>query len=166
MDELDQNNPEFKRQTIALLERVSKNIDEHKWHTTVIMPDEQDEFPTFWSYTTGLVELNHPEFVVFGLPPDSAHSLFGLLVNRIVTTGREFEDGEEIDDVANLPLRFRSAPSDDAHYPLAVGQRLYNRSEFPVLQLVLPDKNGVWPWEDGVDDKMRICQQLLVPEGL
>lgn len=164
-DGVDRTSPEFQRRVDALMANVSGMIDQYGWFMTAVGPDPEDEVPTYWCYTTGLIEQNHPEFVVFGLRPEVAHALVTSLYEQI-KAGRVFEDGEEITDIANLPVRLRSAPSDDARRPLGTGRRLYGVETFPVLQVVLSDPDGLWPWDPGVDPFMRATQQILLPESI
>jgi hypothetical protein len=65
-----------------------------------------------WAYTIGLVEVNHPELVVMGMPPERAGTLLNSLAARI-REGSEFLDGER---VAVGTEHYRIAPVSDRHF--------------------------------------------------
>lgn len=149
-----------------LVQQVRDNILKFGWHMTGVFPTPESSLPTFFSYTTGMLDHGHPELVVFGLDPKVANQLVAAMYENYILEGHIFEDGEEIEDLANFPLRFRSAPSNHPDYPLGIGRYVYQRDDFPVLQIVLPDAKGLWPWEDNCDRSMAISQQLLMHESI
>lgn len=67
-----------------------------------------DRLPSTWAYTIGLVEVDHPELTVKGMPPEAA----GRLLNRLgdlILDGRKFRDGEEL-TVGTRRYRFAPVP--------------------------------------------------------
>lgn len=145
-----------------LMHQVRENIDTYGWHATAVFGDQDEPWSCGFAYTTGLIERNHPEIIVFSLPPQTAHALLSIAY-EMIKSGRTFVDGEEVTEIANLPVYFRSAPADNPNYSLGVGIRFYDQPTFPVLQMVLPDKHGKWPWEPDVDHRFAVTQQLLLP---
>lgn len=146
------------------MREVSNNIDKYGWHLTGVFPTEDAPMPTYFCYTTGLIERGHPELVTFGLQPRIAHMLMTIAYDEFIKKGRVFQDGETVAGLANLPVFFRSMPADHPEYPLGTGRRLYGVDTFPALQMVLPDAQGRFPWDPGCDEKMIVTQQLTVPD--
>jgi hypothetical protein len=67
-----------------------------------------DRLSSTWAYTIGLVEMDHPELTVKGMPPEMA----GRLLNRLgdlILDGRKFRDGQEI-TVGTRRYRLASVP--------------------------------------------------------
>lgn len=65
-----------------------------------------------WAYTIGLVEVNHPELVVMGMPRERAGTLLNCLAT-LIRDGSEFLDGEQ---VAVGTEHYRIAPVPDRHF--------------------------------------------------
>ena len=64
---------------------------------------------------------------------------------------------------AGLALRERASPAVEALHGAFLQKACwaYEGEEFPVVQLVWPDKQGRWPWEDGVRAGFRDAQPVL-----
>jgi len=125
------------------------NIREHGWFRTGVFPD--DEGPGF-SYSTGIwVTTRQPELIVFRLRDDLAHDVFWDLY-RDAAAGRGLPLGQRTDQVfANLPAYvFPVAKRYYADY-LGWGRWFYGGDDFPCLQIVWPDRAGLFPWEPGFD---------------
>lgn len=65
-----------------------------------------------WAYTIGLVEMDHPELVVMGMPPERAGTLLNSLAARICD-GVKFLDGQR---VAFGNKHYRIATVSDRHF--------------------------------------------------
>jgi hypothetical protein len=106
------------------------------------------ESPNF-AFTIGLfANYSHPEIVVVGLDREGA----GWLLTRIaeqVRDGRRFDDTLEFDSVLQnqYGCRFRTLPKKLQNDHLGTAIWFYQGSEFPVLQVFVPDVNGKYPWE-------------------
>ena len=137
-------------------------IREHGWHGTHVLADE--EGPGF-SYTTGLwLHLGFPEIVVFSLGRENAHDVLWD-VYRDVKDGRRYSSGVRIADLfANVPAFL--FPVAMRHYADHLGwsRWFYNGDEFPCLQLVWPDRQGRFPWEQGSGWQPK-AQPDLTAEG-
>lgn len=142
--------------------RVEDDVRRTGWHVTGVFPTEDDKIKVGFCYTAGLWgALQHPELIVFALPPNVAHGVFSGVRERILQ-GERFEDGQFADRVVrNYRVLFHSVPNDDDDYPTTSATAYYGHRDYPVLQLVLPDMQGRFPWQDDVDPKMRLTQQLL-----
>jgi hypothetical protein len=112
-----------------------------------------------FAYTIGLWHtFRRPEVVMFGL--DGKNMVHWL--NACVRRGRDHgwpTEGEEFPGVLDgFPVQLRPvhASWDDALFGTA--WRFYQHATVPVVQLVWPDRNGVWPWQEGATVTSRTLQ--------
>jgi hypothetical protein len=129
--------------------KVLADVEQYGWHCLHIHDDGQ---VPFWTFTIGLVRTwSHPEIVVFGLPDTTAHEVLSDIVRRI-EGGEQLESGRTYDDVFGNRVPARFVEVDPAAYSAFLGyaQWFYEtEADFPVIQLVWPDKAGRFPWEAG-----------------
>jgi hypothetical protein len=115
-----------------------------------------------YSYTVGLWhQYEQPEVIVFGLERAAADALLQLLTDD-VDEGKRFAAGSAHDGLLHgYPARFRAVPPAHAasHCPLA--QWAYDGAQPPFVQLVWPDKQGRWPWQDDVREGFAELQPVL-----
>lgn len=127
-------------------------IRAHGWAVQPVFGDEDQ--PSF-AYTAGLCSKGLPEILTIGLPPRTAQTIlndcaFGLTEKSLIA-----EHYKPMLGLANLPLAFR--PDDEAGNLswLARGANRWASEnaapECKFIQLVLPDKNGRFPWDPGCD---------------
>ena len=138
------------------------NVREHGWFRTAVSADS--EGPGF-SYTTGFwLHASHPELILFGMRGELAHDVFWDLF-REAKRGKSLAIGKRTDAVfANLPAyAFRVAKR---HYPDFLGwsRWFYGKDDFECLQIVWPDRGGVFPWEPDFDPEFE-ADQLDLTEG-
>jgi hypothetical protein len=121
----------------------------------------EGDLPPF-AYTVGLYRtFGHPEILIYGLPKDGAHRLLNHLADNL-RAGKRYTVGETSDDLLDgYVCTFRLVPP--AHYREHLGwASWFNESpEFPTFQLVYPDREGRWPWQDGVSEGFRRNQPVL-----
>jgi hypothetical protein len=142
--------------------KLLADIARHGW--VVLAIKEDDEGPAF-AYSVGLFHtFDHPEILIIGLPPKTAHPLINDL-GETIRGGRRFEVGSRCDDVASTTLVFNGM--DERHYReyLGYARWFYHGSDFPTLQCVWPDKQGIFPWEEGFDSRFFQVQRILGPAG-
>ena len=110
----------------------------------------------------GLYEnFHHPEIVLFGLDLEVMHRLINDAGSRI-REGQKYEEGQKYSDLLQrYPCEFRKV--NPARYDglLNYAMWYYEDSHFPVLQLVWPDKAGLFPWDEGFDERFSNDQPLL-----
>ena len=142
---------------------VSK-VREHGWFGTRVF-DPDKESPDF-SYSTGFyARTGFPEIIVFSLPKDVSHNILWDIY-------RDFEAGN-----APLPQRkitgflgdfeavFLPVHKDAYSEHLGWNQWFYRGNDFPCFQLVWPDREGLFPWEDGFDLSLAEDQPDLTEVG-
>lgn len=107
---------------------------------------------TSFSYTTGLFGLAHPELLVFGLPPATAHALLNHLAGR-VRDGHDLIPGEML-TFDDWPHRVVPEAVPNPGQILLAANRFYQRPpehSVPALQLTTDDRGGRFPWDDGYE---------------
>jgi hypothetical protein len=142
--------------------KLLADVEEYGWHCLHV--HEEGQLP-YWSFSIGLFHTwQHPELIVFGLRDTVAHDLLTELVER-VKAGELFSPGRDHDDVLEgFDCRFvRVDPQWYSEF-LGYAQWFY-RSDcgFPFLQLVWPDRESRYPWEQAYAIKDG-SQPVLVSE--
>ncbi|MHB8880405.1 MAG: DUF4262 domain-containing protein [Thermodesulfovibrionales bacterium] len=141
-----------------VLQKVQDDIT--KYGLSVITVPGDANSPTI-SYSIGLWRsYNHPEIITFGLPPQVALIIINDIGERI-KKGTRFKDGDRAEKLSNFPMAFVQVPKDRFEGNLNVALAYYEHSEFGVLQLVWPDKQGKFPWETGFQEELRKSQPIL-----
>jgi hypothetical protein len=142
---------------------VIAGIREYGWFRHSIFGDEDG--PGF-SYTTGFwVTAAFPEIIVFSLKSDIIHDILWD-VFRNVKAGRPPAMGVATSDIfVNLPAML--LPVSKRFYADYLGwdRWFHAGDEFPCLQLVWPDREGVFPWQHGFDETFRDDQPDLTDNG-
>jgi hypothetical protein len=142
--------------------RIRSDIETYGWH--VIKVYEDDEGPGF-AFTIGLFQrFEHPELILFGLPPDTMH----LMLNgagEAVRAGRRYTAGENSHDILeNYSCTFRPVPRRHYKEYLGTARWYYQGDDFPVLQMVWPDREHRYPWAAPSDAWIRTAQPVLADE--
>ncbi len=119
------------------------NIGEHGWFRTGVFGE--NDAPGF-SYTTGFwVNARQPEVIMFGMKDEIAHNVFWDLF-RDAKAGQGLPIGRRSDAVFgnNPAYAFLVAKR---HYAGHLGwsRWFYGSAEFTCLQIVWPDRAGVFP---------------------
>ncbi|MFJ9080089.1 DUF4262 domain-containing protein [Streptomyces sp. NPDC102278] len=130
--------------------RIQSTVDviqQHGWQVTMV-PVGCDEAPG-WAYTIGLWHRHRiPELTMFGLDVRMMQTLLNDLAQRAVEK-RPLEAEEVRHDIAPVPVVLKAV--DYRWYKAFFGTAIdfYRRPPFPVLQVVWPDRHGVFPWQPG-----------------
>jgi hypothetical protein len=146
-------------------ERVREFLVEVDTHGWIVMRIAADGPGPDFAYSIGLVRTYaHPEIIVVGLPMDVAHNIINDL-GAAVRDGARFNAGQISGAfLKDYDVTFRAVPEYQYGAYLGWGQQVYGRSDFPVLQLIYPDRAGRWPWQDGVASQFRALQPVLADE--
>jgi uncharacterized protein DUF4262 len=126
--------------------KLLADVDEYGWHCMHV--HDEGRLP-YWTFTIGVfLTWQHPELVVFGLRDTVAHELLTGLVER-VEKHETFDPGRDYDDVLeSFDCRFVRVDPQWYSAFLGYAQWFYETVDgFPVLQLVWPDRQGRYPWE-------------------
>ncbi len=112
-----------------------------------------------FTYTIGLSPKYGFEIIVFGLPYSSA----GFILNDIcdaLTAGETITCDVPDPRWANMPCVFKQA-NDDVRSYVCQADNYYGK-RVKVLQLVLPDRDGKFPGEEGFDAEYMGPRQTLL----
>jgi hypothetical protein len=121
--------------------------------------------PSF-TYTTGLwATKGLPELIVFGLDMESAHRVFRAILDR-EQRGDRVQPGLPVDGLVEggRAVLFGTDRCKHAEF-MQLTSWFYDHPGFPCEQLVLPDRRGVLPWEEGGDPDLRASQPDLTVSG-
>lgn len=136
-----------------------ETLEQRGWYVIKVGATETE--PAF-AYSLGLYEhFRHPEIILFGLDLETMHRLINAAGEQI-RQGQIYEEGRRYADlVKDYSCEFRIV--NPRHYKGLVTYALwyYQGSPFPVLQLVWPDRDGLFPWNEGFDAKLGQKQPVL-----
>jgi hypothetical protein len=137
------------------------NIERVGWGVIAILED--DEGPTY-AFSAGLFHsYGHPEITLMGVPSATAMHIINDL-GTAVREGRQFEAGSRTDGILErFPVAFISVAERYMQEYFGTACWLYGGPDFPVVQCVWPDKQGVFPWETGFNADLFQFQRLLGP---
>lgn len=115
-----------------------------------------------FSYTVGLWHnFEQPEVIVFGLSEQVADELLEVLADQADEGKRCLAGSQDEGLLQGYPVRFFDVPK--AAYAEFAERAVwaYAGAEFPVVQLVWPDKQGRWPWDAAAREGFRSGQPML-----
>lgn len=135
------------------------HVQDHGWSVVAIA--EEHELPG-WTYSVGMWHtMRSPEVCMFGLRLPDMHAWVNTTGAQI-RAGAPLAANSPLDGVlAGFPLMVR--PVDYSWYPDLFGLALnfYRRPPLPIMQLIWPDRHGVFPWEPGAGERCRTHQPRL-----
>lgn len=139
---------------------ILKNVEQYSCHLALV---EADDYSPRFAYTIGLYKsFGHPEIICFSLAPD----VMGAVLNYardLAKEGKTLVPGESYANfLEGYAVQFVRV--NQSYYPDYVGYGYWyygNTFDFPLLQLIWPDKEHQFPWEDGFNPAWRFKQPLL-----
>lgn len=123
-----------------------------------------DEAGTF-TYSVGFTEFGMPEVIICGLGSQIA-ARFLWDIYHAYQEGRRFPLDTPVDELANLPCVFKAITAESAREFCCQAVYWYEGEEKKptFIQMVLPDREGLFPWQKGYDAELMRCQRHLWPE--
>jgi hypothetical protein len=118
------------------------------------------------AYTIGLHErFNHPEIIVFGLSDEQSRNLLNQVGVR-VSSGQKMTTNTHYRGIfeggLDVVLKYVPPVTGRRYAPRAYGRaELKTRRQISLYQAVWPDKNNLFPWQEGYDEKMQTIQYLI-----
>ena len=99
---------------------------------------------------------------MFGLTPVAARGLIGLIVD-IVRTGGHVPVGAQFTGLLDNDLRcaLLTVDVEDNLELFESAVAWHQRSDFRMVQLAWPDRNGWLPWEPGFDKRLLYAQPVV-----
>lgn len=140
-------------------EAIISNIEKFGCHLALLEPDNY--LPSF-AYSIGLYKkFDHPEIICFGLKTE----VLGAVLNYacdLIRAGETIEINQDyFGFLEGFSVRFIRV--EKAFYSDYVGYAgwFYESFDFPLLQLVWPDKQNKFPWESDFNANWKFKQPLL-----
>jgi hypothetical protein len=142
-----------------LLVNTSLNIE--KFGLQVIKVEASSYLPSF-AYSIGLWQnYKHPELICFGLSIDLMHALINDIA-EIIKQGERIDVGKPYSGIIkNSNVEFLTVDPGNIRDYFAIAIRHYNNDDFPAIQLVWPDRNKRFPWENDFEEMFVYKQPLL-----
>lgn len=134
-----------------LMQQVQRNINEYGVHLTGV-----GAIPSF-TYTTGMYQKFGYELLVYGLPPHYAAQILNDIYQAALHDPLKMDVPD--DRFTNLPVVFKKC-SDEVQEINGVSSRFYGKKKIPMVQVVMCDKAGKFPWEQGFDHEYMDVRQL------
>ncbi|KDN84886.1 DUF4262 domain-containing protein [Kitasatospora cheerisanensis] len=140
--------------------RIAANIRDHDWNVNGVAGGG---LPGDWSYSIGLWHtLRSPEVSIFGIPSQTGMRIVNVLA-REIRAGHPLEPDQRRDDVLGGGFSVAIRPVHPSWYLcfFGAGVDFYQRPPLPITQMFWPDKQGRFPWDEGVEATCRAAQPLL-----
>lgn len=143
-----------------ITENILADIEEHKMNISYV---ESDGYYPRFGYSIGLFkQLEHPELIILGLSPESTGTILNDIKSQIINGTNFIEGVNYYGFLADLPIQFIKVQRSYYKDYLGYAGWYYKESfDFPVLQIVWPDKNGKFPWEIDFNKNFKFVQRLL-----
>lgn len=145
---------------VQLLNKVTEDIDRVGWSVMSVSANNDTDLVPQFAYTIGLWQTyKHPEVIILGLPISVAHILLND-IGKMVKVGKAIKQYPELHYglIENYPVAFFAVEQDldDEVYSsfFGTGRRFYG-DRTPTLQMIYPDKFGLFPWQDR-------CSQVVI----
>ncbi|TCI84800.1 DUF4262 domain-containing protein [Tenacibaculum sp. M341] len=150
----------MENQDKQIKEKIVNNIKEYDCYLAIL---ESDGYSPAFVYTIGLYEkFKHPEIIIFGLQTD----VMGHLLNELrdeIRKGNKYNPNQQYSGVLEgYDIQFLEVNQANYADYLGYASWYYNNTfDFPVLQMIWPDKESKWPWEIGFNENWKFKQPLL-----
>ena len=140
---------------------VLSNVEKFGWHCTSVAPRSGQEGEIF-SYTVGLHQTyGASELILFGLPSDTAHSIFSIFVDKLREANPISIATPTADLINNYPCVFVPVPLERYNDFVYSALWFYAELSFPLHQVVYPDRQGIFPWHEQATPAFREQQPVL-----
>lgn len=134
-----------------------------QWLIQGVISTKKTPLPANYFYTVGLSDMDLPEVLVFGLPPNLA-GYFLNIIGFLMQDGRlKLEDGLINNELGNLPFRFKHLNESESANPCFQAYE-YGRTigkPVEVFMMELPDAKGRFPDDPQCDQQMKSIQNLI-----
>ena len=139
--------------------QIISDVEKYGFHVAQFHGDGYS--PSF-AYTIGLFKTyGYPELICFGLNLDLLHS--------VLWSGKELLDKQPVPDqnigypdfLGDYDVRLLTVDKGWYKDYFGYGYWFNKTWDFPVLQIVWPDKQALYPWEEGFNPNWKWGQPLL-----
>ena len=151
---------EHKQHDIEAKKAIKENIEAFGCHLALLEPDNY--LPGF-VYTIGLYEkYNHPEIICFGLHNNVMKAMLNHACD-LIKGGKIFEINNLYDGfLKDYKIQFIEVKKDFYADYVGYAGWYYDKSfDFPLWQIVWPDKQQNFPWDKNFNPDWKFKQPLL-----
>ena len=145
-------------------EKIDWMIETTGWALEPVAANTDVDPPTpGYAYTIGFPEaFGFPEVLIFGLTPVAARGLLDLVAD-LLRGGTEIPLGVELIGVFDNELRCVFAPVDLSTWAelVDVAVSWHRGTNFQLVQMLWPDRNGFLPTEPGFDRRVATAQPVV-----
>lgn len=153
--------PDF---NIPHADKIEWMIETNGWALEPVSPDPSSDPPRpAYSYSIGFPQaFNFPEVVIFGLTPVAIRGLLDLVADQL-RSGVEIPVGAPLMGLFDNDLRcvFASVDVEKHGNLFHTAVRWHQGTEFPMVQLVWPDRSGWLPFESGFEAGLSLAQPMI-----
>ncbi len=150
---------ELTGEELALRDKLIADADAHGNAIVEVAGDERSGPYTF--SVGAFRRFGVPEAVVIGLPEGMGADLVNLYVRR-AAAGERFVTGVRYKDFfAGLPVVFERVFKGWYLEFLGSAFLVYPNGDFPAVQIIVPTKDGVWPWHPAAPEGFARWQPIL-----
>lgn len=148
-------------------QKVIDDVERYGWSSMSVAPAlDSDDPMEWWTYTIGLSRsYGWPEMVIFGLDNKTCHALISDAIAECKARELKPKPGIKLLDVIKgFPARLIDGSSIPDHY---LGQAVWyyrhigSDEELKKVQLLWPDKAGIFPDDSACDPEFRNLQTPL-----
>jgi hypothetical protein len=139
------------------------NIEEFGVSILSVAPRVNEE-GNFWTYSIGFwQQYRHPEVIIIGLGSKTAAGMINEMNWRIRDQGESFRDGTSSSDLLSGDYMCYLQSVEPANYnDFVTGNSwFYGDDTFPLVQVIWPDMDRTYPWQENADPDFVSCQPLL-----
>lgn len=130
---------------------VLANVKRFGWHCTSVGSDAQTDDLRF-TYTVGLhASYGQPEFIIFGLEAQVAHEILSTVASAAESGTMFALDAPCSELLEGYDCAFVPVPRESYGDFVASALWFHGGDEFPLYQVVWPDRHGLFPWQDGAE---------------
>ncbi len=115
-----------------------------------------------WAFTVGLWHrFRSPEIAMFGLQVEDMQRWLNIAGDQVKSGSRPQPEELREGIIEGFPVTWR--PVHPTWYPDLFGWALwfYRNPPLPIVQLIWPDRHGLFPWQDGSGERCRRDQPSL-----
>ena len=132
--------------------RIEERIAATGWYCLQVAGTDEDSGGlSDFAYTAGLRETfaGHPDLIVFDRDLEAAYAILASVVDEL-RTGRRLRRGDRSTAVLEgSEVLFCGVPATARTSLMTYTDWLYDREPFEALQVIWPDTEDLWPWEEG-----------------
>jgi hypothetical protein len=113
-------------------------------------------------YTVGMANRQLPEIIICGLIGKNGRSVvknFALTLIRL-GLGNLPPDKSLITHLTSMPVSVRHVSPEHQRFA-TIASIIHGDSQWKMVQVVCPDRLGIFPWENGFDETIREAQPVL-----